>query len=308
MPDIQYLLDEEKTVEKSKKNINWKRRVFPFLLLTPALLLWAIFTLYPTINGLMFSFMKWDGFTEGTWIGLKNYKDAIQDNIFWNSLSHNVIYAFSTVIGKCVIGLLLAVLLNQKMKGISFFRTTIFIPVILSFVAVGLLWSWVYNPVFGLINNFLNLFGFKNSIAWLGNPDLALGSLIAVDIWKWSGYHMILFLAGLQNISKDLYEAAEVDGATKWQSFLRVTLPLLMPVVIVNTTIAFLGGFNVFDLVYVMTGGGPMHATEVIMTYTYQTAFKFHSMGYGSAMSYLLFIVIAIITVIQLQVGRKYNY
>jgi len=128
----------------------------------------------------------------------------------------------------------------------------------------------------------LNLFGFKNSIAWLGNPDLALGSLIAVDIWKWSGYHMILFLAGLQNISKDLYEAAEVDGATKWQSFLRVTLPLLMPVVIVNTTIAFLGGFNVFDLVYVMTGGGPMHATEVIMTYTYQTAFKFHSMGYGS--------------------------
>jgi len=282
--------------------------MFPILLLLPALVLFVIFTLYPVINGFFFSFMAWDGFTAGKWIGFGNYRRALSDPMFWQALSHNVIYAFATVLGKVVIGLLLAVLVNQQLRGLTLYRTVIFIPVVLSFVAVGLLWSWVYNPLFGLLNNFLGLLGFNQTTAWLGEAHLALGSLIVVDIWKWSGYHMILFLAGLQGISRDMYEAAEVDGASKLQNFLHITVPLLVPVIMINTTIAFMGGFNVFDLVYAMTGGGPYHATEVIMTYTYSMAFQFHELGYGAAISYLLFAVIMIITLMQLVVMKKGTY
>lgn len=297
--------------ETSHSHIHSKRRsklgrgIFPILLLLPALILFIVFTLYPVVNGFIFSFMDWDGFTEGTWVGFGNYERAIADPLFWKSMSHNVTYAFATVIGKVIIGLMLAILLNQGLRGSTFYRTVIFIPVVLSFVAVGLLWSWVYNPLFGLLNSLLSAIGIDSTIAWLGEAHLALGSLITVDIWKWAGYHMILFLAGLQNVSKDLYEAAEVDGASKSQKFFRITLPLLVPVIVINTTIAFMGGFNVFDLVYAMTGGGPYHATEVIMTYTYSMAFEFHSLGYGAAISYLLFAVIMMFTLVQLAFMRK---
>src|SRR5690606_24425905 len=143
---------------------------------------------------------------------------ALSTPLFWKSLSHNIIYAFTTVAAKIGLGLFLAILVNQKLKGISIYRTIFFIPVVLSFVAVGLLWSWIYNPIFGLLNNFFSVFGLPSDTAWLGDQDLALGSLIVVDIWKWIGYHMILFLAGLQSLPRDVYEAATVDGASKWQS------------------------------------------------------------------------------------------
>jgi ABC-type sugar transport system permease subunit len=306
MPDISLIRRE--TVGTSNNLIVWRRRLFPFFLLLPALLLFAVFTLYPIINGFFFSFMEWDGFSDGKWTGLSNYTKAINDPFVWEALTHNVYYAFFTVVGKVVFGLLLAILLNQKLKGISVYRTIIFIPVVLSFVAVGLLWSWIYNPVFGLLNNFLGLFGFPSNTAWLGDPKLALGALIVVDIWKWAGYHMVLFLAGLQNIPGDLYEAATVDGASRKQSFFHITLPLMVPIIIINTTIAIMGAFNVFDIVYVMTNAGPYHATEVVMTYSYSQAFKLHSFGYGAAISYLLLLIIAIVTAIQLFFMKRFSH
>ncbi|TDF94842.1 carbohydrate ABC transporter permease [Paenibacillus piri] len=291
-----------------KRRIAWGRKLFPFILLLPALLLFAVFTLYPVINGFIFSFMEWDGFSDGKWVGLSNYITAFHDPFVWQALGHNIQYAVSTVAGKVCLGLLLAILLNQRLKGISVYRTIIFIPVVLSFVAVGLLWSWIYNPVFGLLNHFLGLFGFSTDTAWLGDPKLALGALIVVDIWKWAGYHMVLFLAGLQNIPGDLYEAAKVDGASRRQSFFRITLPLMIPIIIINTTIAVMGAFNVFDLVYVMTSAGPYHATEVVMTYSYTQAFKLHSFGYGAAISYLLLFIIAVVTAIQLFIMKRFSH
>jgi raffinose/stachyose/melibiose transport system permease protein len=281
--------------------------MLPVLLLLPALLLFLVFTFYPVIVGFYYSMLEWDGFSKATFVGFGNYQRAFLDKFVWQSLSHNVYYAFMTVIGKLALGFFLAVLLNQKLKGITFYRTALFLPIVLSFVAVGILWTWIYNPVFGLFNALLGKLGFPTNIAWLGDARFALISLVTVDIWKWFGYHMVLFVAGLQNISGDLYEAAKVDGATRMQSFRRITLPLMMPILMINMTLATMGAFNVFDIVYVMTNGGPYHATEMIMTYTYTQAFQFHSFGYGAAISYLLLAFIAIVTFIQIRIMRRYD-
>lgn len=282
--------------------------MFPILLLLPAIILFIIFTLYPVITGFYYSLLNWDGISESQFVGFGNYERALEDKFVWQGLLHNLYYAIFTVAGKIVLGLFLALLLNQKMKGITIYRTAVFIPIVLSFVAVGILWTWIYNPVFGLFNNLLGLFGFQTQIAWTGDARFALASVIAVDIWKWFGYHVVLFLAGLQSIPSDLYEAARVDGATRRQNFRRITLPLMMPIIIINITIATMGAFNVFDIIYVMTGGGPYHATEVIMTYTYQQAFQFHSFGYGAAISYVLLVLIATVTFFQIRLMRKFDY
>ncbi|MFC5452430.1 carbohydrate ABC transporter permease [Paenibacillus aestuarii] len=282
--------------------------MFPILLLVPATVLFIIFTLYPVITGFYYSLLNWDGISESQFVGFGNYLRAIEDKFVWEALLHNVYYAIFTVAGKIILGLFLAILLNQKMKGITFYRTAVFIPIVLSFVAVGILWSWIYNPVFGLFNNLLGAFGFQTQIAWTGDARFALASVIAVDIWKWFGYHVVLFLAGLQSIPTDLYEAARVDGATRWQNIRQITLPLMMPIIIINITIATMGAFNVFDIIYVMTAGGPYHATEVIMTYTYTQAFQFHSFGYGAAISYLLLLLIGAVTFIQIRFMRKFEY
>lgn len=282
------------------------RRMFPFLLLIPALALLGVFIFYPLVYGFYFSFERWDGFTNPTFVGVKNYAQALHDSIFWKSLGHNTIYALVSVVLKMIIGMGLAMLVNQKMRVIGAYRTLIFIPVVLSFVAVGMLWSWIYNPVFGLLDNFLHLMGIKHSIPWLGNAHTVLGSIIAVDVWKWSGYHMILFLAGLQSIPSELYEAASVDGATKWGSFFRITFPLMIPVLVINSTLAFMGGFTVFDLVYTMTQGGPYNASSVTSLYSYQQAFQFHNFGYGTAISYLLMLVVIIITFVQFRLTRRF--
>lgn len=282
--------------------------MFPILLLLPALILFFVFTLYPIIIGFYYSLLNWDGFSEPEFIGFGNYARALGDPYVWQSLLHNAQYAVFTVAGKVVLGFFLALLLNQRLKALVLYRTSMFFPVVLSFVAIGILWSWIYNPVFGLINHLLNSLGFHVQIAWLGDPKYALMSVITVDVWKWFGYHMVLFLAGLQGIPSDLYEAARVDGASRLQSLLKITLPLMMPIVIINVVIATMGAFNVFDIIYIMTQGGPYHATEVIMTYTYQQAFHFRSFGYGSAISYVLLLLVGTVTLIQLSFMRKYYH
>lgn len=285
-----------------------RRRMFPILLLLPAILFFIVFTFYPVIIGFYYSLLNWDGISESQFVGLGNYQRALEDKFVWQALLHNLYYAVFTVLGKIILGLFLAVLLNQKLKGITLYRTAVFIPIVLSFVAVGILWSWIYNPIFGLFNNLLGALGFQTQIAWTGDARFALASVIAVDIWKWFGYHVVLFLAGLQSIPNDLYEAARVDGATRRQNFRHITLPLMMPIIIINITIATMGAFNVFDIIYVMTAGGPYHATEVIMTYTYTQAFQFHSFGYGAAISYMLLILIGAVTFFQIRLMRKFDY
>jgi ABC-type sugar transport system permease subunit len=202
--------------------------------------------------------------------------------------------------------LALAVLLNRALRGRAVFRTVLFMPVVMSFVVVGLIWSWIYNYNFGLLNAILGMLGLQAwKQDWLGNASIALGALIVVDIWKWFGFHMVINLAGLQSIPNELYEAARIDGASAWQSFWRVTLPLLKPVTMINVLLATSGAFNVFDLVYVMTEGGPVNATDVAMLHIYTQAFQFYRFGYAAAMSYILLILVGIVSLVLMRMMRQ---
>jgi raffinose/stachyose/melibiose transport system permease protein len=195
----------------------------------------------------------------------------------------------------------MALLLNQSLRGRAFYRTSLFMPVVMSFVVVGFLWSWLYNTQFGLVNTIFKTLGWDFLVRdWLGDPKIALWSLILVDIWKWYGFHMVIFLAGLQTIPPELYEAARIDGAGRWQQFLHITLPLLQPVMIVNVTLSLMGAFNVFDIPYVMTEGGPANSTIVMSLHIYISGFKFYKFGYAAALSYVLLTLVTILAAIQL--------
>ena len=287
-------------------------RLTPYLWVLPAVALFVVFRLYPMAFGLYLSLNEWDGIKPMVFRGLANYRQALfEDAVFWLALWHNVAFAVGTVIGKNGLAIVLAVLLNADIRGRTFFRTTLFMPVVMSFVVVGLLWGWIFNFQFGLLNSLLvaaGLDGWRTD--WLGDPRLALFSLIGVDVWKWYGFHMVIYLAGLQTIPPVLYEAAIIDGATAWQQFRRVTLPLLRPIVVVNVTLALMGAFNVFDLIYVMTQGGPANATNVVMIHAYLQGFKFYQMGYASAISYVLMLIVIVVSGLQIWLlrGESYEY
>jgi raffinose/stachyose/melibiose transport system permease protein len=278
-----------------------------YAMLLPALVLLAVFVVAPVAYGLYLSLLRWSGFEPPVFIGFDNYVRLWErDRVFRHALANNVIFAVSVVVGKNVLGLLLALLLNQRLRGSTFFRTALFLPVTMSFVVVGLLWSWIYNPTFGLLDAGLRAIGLGAlSRPWLSDPSTALWAIIAVDIWKWTGFHMVLYLAGLQTIPRDLYEAATIDGAGRWRQLLDVTLPMLAPVTFVNVLLALNGAFvRNFDLVYVMTGGGPNHQTEVVLTHMVSEAFRQGNLGYSAAMGYVLFAIVAVISAVYIRMAR----
>jgi ABC-type sugar transport system permease subunit len=284
------------------------RQALPgYAMLLPALVLLAVFVVAPVLYGLYQSLLRWSGFEPPVFIGFDNYARLWErDRIFRHALANNVIFAISVVVGKNVLGLFLALLLNQRLWGSTFFRPALFLPVTMSFVVVGLLWSWIYNPTFGLLDAGLRAIGLEAlSRPWLSDPSTALWAIIAVDIWKWTGFHMVLYLAGLQTIPRDLYEAATIDGAGRWRQLLDVTLPMLAPVTFVNVLLALNGAFvRNFDLVYVMTGGGPNHQTEVVLTHMVAEAFRQGNLGYSAAMGYVLFAIVAVISAVYIRMAR----
>jgi ABC-type sugar transport system permease subunit len=288
-----------------------KKRHVPWVLylwLMPAILIYGVFKILPLISGLFISLLRWDGIKDAVFIGLTNYQRMVTDDKLGPALLHNLQYALGTVIGKIVLSLLLAVLLNQALRGRTVYRTVLFMPVVLSFVVVSILWTWLFNDQFGLINSLLRLFHLNSlAVQWLGDTNYALPSLIIVDIWKWYGFHMVIFLAALQTIPVELYEAARVDGASRWKQFLSITLPQLRPVMVINVTLALLGAFNVFDIPYIMTQGGPAGATNVLALYAYSQAFQFGKLGYGAAISYALLMLVTIVAIIQLRVVASDN-
>ncbi len=287
----------------SNKSTGFARRgLIPYLWLLPALLLYGVFKIYPMISGIWLALLKWDGIDDPVFIGLRNFQRMFSDDQLGTALLHNVQYAFGTVIGKIVISLFLAVLLTQELRGRDTYRTALFMPVVMSFVVVSLMWAWMYDFQFGLINSFLRGIGLGGWVQdWLGNPRLALWSVIVVDIWKWYGFHMVIFLAGLQTIPVELYEVARVDGASRLNQFLHITLPLLQPVMLINVMTALTGALNVFDIPYLMTQGGPDNATNVLGIQIYIQAFQFNQIGYGAALSYAMIILIAVVVLIQLK-------
>ena len=280
----------------------------PYLFVLPALLLYVLFQLVPMLGAFGLSLTSWSGVGPIHFVGLRNYSHAFHDSMLGAAFVHTLIYSGVTTVAKLTIGLGLALLANKGARMLAVYRTILFLPALMSFVAVGILWSWIYSPSFGLINHALDAVGINTyDLTWLGSPSQALPALMIVEVWKWAGYHMVIFLAGLQMIPDELREAAVVDGATRAQVFWRITLPLLKPIVVINFIIAVAGSLNVFDLVYVMTNGGPYNSTQTVMTYVYQEAFSNYSFGYAAAIAVLLFLIVAIITIVSLRAMRSSN-
>ena len=268
--------------------------------LFPALLFFGVFIVYPFVDGFILSFHTWDGFSAPVFSGLRNYEELFRPGgLFLQSLGNNSLFALYTVIGKNVLALFLAILISGKLKGRGIYRTILFLPTCISFVAVGLIWNFIYNPSFGIINAFLSLFGKAQTISWLGDPALALGSVAFVDIFKWTGYHVVLYLAGLQTISPELYEAAAIDGARPARTLFSITIPQLSPVIVVNVVISLMGAYGVFDVIYVMTRGGPYNRTQMLLTNMYEVTFHQFQIGLGSAIVVMFFVIVTAITVFQ---------
>lgn len=280
-----------------------------FMMLSPNLVGFLMFTVFPVLASLFLSFTSYDILTPPEWVGLYNYEEMfIYDKIVGQVVRNTLIYTASVVPIGIFLSLMLALALDQKIKFVRVFRSAFFMPVITSAVAVSLVWQWLYNPDFGLLNAFLKMVGVTEPPAWLNSQVYALPAVIVTSIWKNLGYNMLLFLAGLQNISTTYYEAADLDGANGFQKFIHVTWPLLSPTTFFVFVMSVISSFQVFDLVQLMTRGGPGRATSTLVHYIYQNGFKFFYMGYASALAYLLFAMVMVITLINMTLQKKVVY
>jgi len=273
----------------------------------PALLVYIIFLIYPVIYSLILNFYEWDGLSQiRTYIGFGNYIKFIKDPVSILALKNNLTWIIISLLIPVSIGLILSICLDRPLKGKILYRTIFYLPNILPLVAVATIWRWIYNPIFGALNTLLKLIGFSNlRHAWLSEPNIALYSIIITAIWASVGFPMLLFLAGLQNIPKELYEAAKIDGASEIQSIKYITVPLLREtfVIIVSTTIA--NSIKVFDLVYVMTMGGPARMTQVLGTWMYFNTFLYSRAGYGATIACIMTVLTFIISIPYIRIMSK---
>lgn len=280
-------------------------RVAPWLFVLPTIVGLALFRVGPIVAAFLVSFTRWNVISSPQWQGLANYRELMSSEIFWRVLKNTVLFSVTYVPGVMVCGLLLAILVNTKLKGITFFRGLYYLPVITSTVAIGVVWSWILSPRFGALPRILNNLGVMNVPSFLGDSRYALLTLVVVYIWKMSGYHMILFLAGLQNIPEVYYEAAKIDGATPWQLLRHVTLPLLSTTTFFIMIIALIQSLQTFDLTFAMTEGGPNNASATLSFFTYVNAFVHFRMGYAASMAFVLFLIVGSITLANFW-ARKY--
>jgi multiple sugar transport system permease protein len=275
-----------------------------YLFVAPAMVIFFVFTLLPVAIALVLSFTNYDVFTKLDWIGGDNYEYALlEDELFRTALINTVVYTAWSVPLSMGIGLGLALLLNQKLRGLGLYRTVYYVPVVTSMVAVAMIWLQLFDPLYGVISNGLEAIGLKG-IDWLGDPNLAMPSIIAVSVWKVVGWNMLIYLAGLQGIPDYLKEAAAIDGANRRQTFWKITLPLLQPTTFFIFVTSLIGAFQVFDVVYVMTGGGPANATTTLVHQIYNAAFKALDMGYAAAMSFVLFGIILVVSLFSMRAIR----
>ena len=281
-----------------------REAIAAFLFLLPNILGFVIFTAGPVLASLGISLVNWNLLNPPTWLGLDNYVTLFQDADFWASLRATVYYTLGSVPLGIVLSLALAIALNQKIRGISIYRTVYFIPVVSSLVAVSLMWRWMYNPTSGILNYALDrIFAFMHLHIsppdWLQSTTWAMPAIIIMSVWKGLGYNMVIYLAGLQGVPISLYEAAEMDGATGWRKFRHITLPLLTPTTFFVLIMSFISSFQVFEQAYIMTAGGPARATVTTVYYIYQNGFQWYKMGYASAVAWVLFAIILALTMLQ---------
>ncbi|MFP4230551.1 MAG: carbohydrate ABC transporter permease [Spirochaetaceae bacterium] len=264
----------------------------PYLFLAVPVIIYLIWVIGPMIYSFYLSLTNWDGFSDPRFTGLANFRRLFGDSVFYISLWNNLewIVVFMTV--PIVTGLFLAMILNRDIPGAKMLKAGFFAPMVLSLVVTGLVWSWLYNPRFGLINNVLRMIGLGSfARGWLSDPDVVMEAIIAVAVWRQVGYVMVLYLAGLQSVDINLIDAAEVDGAGAMQRFFHVILPQLAPVTVVVVVINIIDSLRAFDLVSVMTRGGPYNSSSVLANFMYIEAFNNYRMGYGAAISVVLFLI-----------------
>lgn len=291
---------------KPMKRLVHKDGFWAFLMLLPNVLGFLLFLLLPVLATFAISFSDWNLTDSFQWRGVDNYKELFEDKVFGQVFKNTFVFTLVSVPIGIALSLILAVFLNQKLRFVRFYRAAFFIPVISSMVAVSVIWQWIYNPEYGLLNYALSCFGIDGP-AWLTSPRWAMPAVIITSIWKSLGFNMLIFLAGLQSISDSYYEAADIDGAKWYSKFARITVPLLSPTTFFVTVMSFINSFQVFDTVYLMTQGGPARSTSVLVYYVFQNAFQYFRMGYASAMAYVLFFIVMIVTFIQFWRQKKWS-
>lgn len=265
--------------------------------IAPAFILLMVLIFIPLLLSGYYGLMEWDGIGEKTFIGLDNYIEGIQDKLFWNSALHSFLLALFSALS-LIIYLAVSIILASKIKGADLLRKIYLIPMLLSSVAIAQLWVKVYNPSNGILNSFLRTIGVENPPSWLADPSLVLFAIFVPILWQYAGFYILIYYAALKNIPESLIEAARIDGATPFQIAMRIKLPLIKEIVSVTIVLAIVGSLKYFDLIYVMTAGGPNGASEVMASYMYKLAFSSYNFGYGSAIGFLLLIITLIVTLI----------
>ena len=296
---------------KPKENIITKRKseakynISAWLFILPFLILYLVFMIYPIISGFLTSFTTGQFGIESKFNGLGNYIYMMKDKYFWQALGNTLLFVIISTPTIVIFGLLFSLIVNSAIKGTTFLRSAFFIPYMLSISVITSIWKFILQPYTGFLNGLLHQMGVKDEIYWLGSTPLAWLSILIVTLWWTVGFNMILFLAGLQEIPDSLYEAASIDGANSWEKFCSITLPSLRGVIALVVQLQIVASFKLFGQPWLLTGGGPGTSTRPIVQYIYQTAFRSWDSGYASAMSFILFIVIGLFTLIHNKLSQR---
>lgn len=277
-----------------------------YFFLLPTFIFLGIYVFYPTIINFYYNFITWDGLSDTkVFVGFRNYIELFRDKFFWKSLLNNIYWIAAGALFQMPMGMLLAVLLQRKIKFNNIIRTFIFIPVVISAVAVAILWKLIFEQNFGLINSFFYFIHLENfALSWLGNPRIVIFSIIMVNNWQYTGFHMVLYLAGLSNIPVELYEAARIDGVNEINQFFKISLPLLKESLLISVILLVTGSIKTFDTIWAMTQGGPNHASEVLASYFFINAFKNHRLGYASVIASAIFLLSLGFSIFQIKISR----
>jgi putative chitobiose transport system permease protein len=294
---------------RSPRLAHWRRTLgtmaTAYLFLLPTFVILGVFLVYPLFASVWYSFHEYNVVQPVEWIGLANYRALLDDDVFLTASRNTLVYAAGVIPACIILPLFMALLVNRPSRGIAFFRAAFYIPVITSIVVVGIVWKWMYFED-GIVNSLLRgLRLISEPIPFLSNPDIALYAIIVVTIWKASGYYMVLYLAGLQGLPKELDEAAIIDGANRWQRFRDVTIPLLKPMITLVAVIASIGAMKVFGEIYVMTSGGPADSTNTLVYFIYKEAFQFLKMGYASAAAVVLCLFLVVLSLVSIKVSER---
>ncbi|ATF16280.1 sugar ABC transporter permease [Brevibacillus brevis X23] len=287
----------------------WKVNMYAWLLLLPSLIFLLLFTFYPVIQTFILSFHQADlGSPEPFFNGIDNYKHMVEDEVFWKVLTNNIWFAIGTVPTSVALALAMALFANKAIRGKSFIRTAYFYPTVVPMIAVANIWLFIYTPEYGALSHVMEWFG-KGDMNWLGDQKNVMWAMIFMVIWKEAGYFMIFYLAGLQNISQELYESASMEGASSWTVFRRITFPLLMPTTMFVSIIAFTNSFKLVDHLVIMTKGGPDNASNLLLYYIYETAFSFWDQGMASALTIVMVVLLLLVAAFQFfGMDKKIHY